>query len=95
MTRAAHTDSNPEKVNQQKFHCTFTSGWQQWNIQLTGLLMASTIFPVMFLLAFVATAWVVRGSSAITVFRPTLEMSRSRSESENMLEQSELMTTSI
>ena len=57
--------------------------------------MASTILLVMFLLALVATAGVVLGNSAITVFSPTLEISRSRSESENMLEQRALMMTSI
>ncbi len=57
--------------------------------------MASTIFPVMFLLALVATVTVVRGSSPMTVLRPTLEMSLNRSESENMLEQRELIMTSI
>ena len=49
----------------------------------------------MFLLAVVATVGVVLGSSEMTVFNPTLEMSRNLSEEENMLEQRELMMTSI
>ena len=61
----------------------------------TGFAIASTILLVMLRLALVATAGVVRGSSAITVFSPTLEMSLNLSESENMLEQRELIMTSI
>ena len=57
--------------------------------------MALTIFSVMLRLAVVATACVVRGNSEMTVLSPTLEMSRSLSEEENMFEQRELMMTSI
>lgn len=46
-------------------------------------------------LAEVATACVVLGNSEMTVLSPTLEMSLSRSEDENILEQRELMMTSI
>ena len=62
---------------------------------LTGLPMAPTIFPVMLRLAEVATACVVRGNSEMTVLSPTLEMSLSLSEDENIFEQRELMMTSI
>ena len=42
-------------------------------VGLTGLPVASTSLPVMFRLALVATACVVRGSSTITVLRPERE----------------------
>lgn len=64
-------------------------------LNFTGFPMALTIFPVMFRLAVVATTCVVRGNSEITVLSPTLEMSLSRSDEENMLEQRALMMASI
>lgn len=66
-----HTIARPHPIK----HCPqMVSPFQLNGLStLTGRAMASTSFPVMFLLAFVATVWVVPGNSAITVFRPTLE----------------------
>ena len=49
----------------------------------------------MFLLALEEMTGEVRGSSTMTVFRPTEEMSRRRSTSENMLEHRAFITTSV